>query len=416
MNTLEILDGWGLLARDFDVTKLTMREWRDLAEEIFQAYEGNLQHEVGAAHVGLHLGTQIFEGAGSLSSLAVPIVTSQTVWLPDPFFSFLVRSASETWAILPEAGSSFFTSGKGPMVKWRGLWDYPKEGRRNAARAKLPLLLSRLKELKPLIETGAVKFFPWEKLLEKSAISLKETIHVLSQNPDFEKVTTLHRQDQYNLGVRIGALGITAAPTSTDPNLPPGTPLWFVDRNPVAIAGVLNLLTSTEIGATLIPELPGDRDVYNYIRSGAVPNPAMFSLGPTLKFPRLAAALWPDVVEIRKSNDVLATFRGILSDASNIEEEKGIEAISNRLKEAAVSLRGDKSLWKVVNNATAELALAVLGGAFAGQLQNTPEKVAAICAAAGAAGPFFLKLFSGITEHIGNRRRADVVLSVADRL
>lgn len=127
--------------------------------------------------------------------------------------------------------------------------------------------------------------------------------------------------------------------------------MWFVDKTPVAVAGVLNLMFSTELGAHLLPDLAGDRDVFDFIRSGGQPVP-----------PEFRVARLDDLLAIRRDSEALAVVRQIVQDASFVQEERALESLSHRLDEAAARIREDKSIWNVAKGAGSEFSLAILGG------------------------------------------------------
>lgn len=417
MNTLDVLSEWELLAPDADVERLSMTDLRQIAGALVRGYGASQSQALGGLHPGLPVGTQVAEGKQDCSAIALPIVLADVFWMPDPIYSFLVDEAFDAWKMLPESGSKYFTDSPGAQAPWRGLWSMPKEGRRNFARRELPRLLARMRELEPLVRVGAVRLFPWEKLLAEHVEQLKESAAILTAQPDFERVTTQHRQDEYNLGVRSGAIGIAAGPGTVPGGLAPGTPLWFVDKTPVAVTGLLNLLVSAELGAKYIPGKPGDRDVYNYIRSGGIVTPGETPLAKSLPLPRLGNAIWPDLVEIRKSNEALAVLREIISDAEATEEGRASDAISERLQEASAKIRSDASLWRAVKNASSDLFLGVLGGAFASLAPTgPPAKIAALVAAMRGSTQFLNKLYRGTMDLTAARKRADLLLRIDERM
>lgn len=182
--------------------------------------------------------------------------------------------------------------------------------------------------------------------------------------------------------------------------------MWFVDKTPVAVAGVLNLMFSTELGAHLLPDLAGDRDVFDFIRSGGQPVP-----------PEFRVARLDDLLAIRRDSEALAVVRQIVQDASFVQEERALESLSHRLDEAAARIREDKSIWNVAKGAGSEFSLAILGGgALAGPIQGMPLKIAALATAIGGAGALLSKLYSGIRERAAADRRAELLIRIRDKI
>lgn len=128
MSTVDVLNGWDLLASDAEVSRLNMSDWRSVSRAIERVYQSTPPQVLNGSHLGLTGGTRIAEGSATLSRLSIPVVISEVVWLPDPVFSLLVPKAAQGWRLLPESGSRFYGNGPGAQSKWQGLWDLPKEG------------------------------------------------------------------------------------------------------------------------------------------------------------------------------------------------------------------------------------------------------------------------------------------------
>jgi hypothetical protein len=416
MDTLEVLKQWDLLDPNCNVARYTMSDFSKIAAAVASGYSAQPAQALNGSHLGLQLGTRIAEGGESLSRIGLPAALSDVLWLPDPAFSFLVKEASRQWHSLPESGASTFSKTPGISVGWRGLWDLPKEGRQSYARRELPRILERLRQLEPLVRAGAVRLFAWEPILGSNLADIQEICQALTADPDFAKVTTRHDQGDYNLGVRVGSFSIAAGPQNPPSGLAPGTPLWLVDKTPVALAGLMNLLVTSELGAFYVPELPGDRDVFDYIRSGGEVAPTEHLLATSLVMPRLSEALLLEIAAIRKDSESLAAVRRIVADAGAVREESAIDSIRDRLKTAADQVKQDRAIWKVVKGATSDLSLAILGGVFAGGVQQTPWKIAALAGAARGSASFIGKLYSGIRDARKSARRAELLLRIRDHL
>jgi hypothetical protein len=412
--TLDVLLGWDLLQDPIDVNRYTMTDWSRIGAAVASVYDDPLPQVLGGCHVGMFRGTRVIEGHDDPGSLALAMVLSETLWLPDPLFSFLAREAGGAWAMMPESGGRHFTAEPVMRIDWRGLWAEPAAERRSRIRAEMPRILGALRAMRPLIEAGAVRLFPWERYLLRSAEDMQAVCRALVAHPDFERLTQGHLQKEYNLAVRVGSVGVEL--THGFGKLPKGTPLWFGDKAPVALMALLHLLVTSELGASFVPELPGDRDLFDFIRSGGEVGATQHTAVSGLRLPRLSAAVWPDVVAVRKSSESLATLRKIVADAGTVEEARAVSSIADRLRDAGEAIKEETSVWRVAKDASAELTLGVLGGALAGPVQSTAPKIAAIAAALGGAGTFLWKLRAGIRDGAAARTQADVLMRIADRL
>lgn len=269
--------------------------------------------------------------------------------------------------------------------------------------------------MRPLIESGAVRLFPWELLIKKNTRHLREGVEKLQLQPELlEKVSTTFSQSQYNLGIKVGAIGIKM---QSDPSgiLPPGAELWLVDKIPILFYGLLNTIYAEQLGANYTPDLPGDRVIHDYIQSGGELSPTTREIN-TIQLPMFSEALWPDIVAIRKDSELVNILREIINDAANIQEEKSIASISQRLEEAALKIKEDTSIAKLVQGKTIEYSIAGFGGFLSAAITGASSSTAAEAGFATAAGSLLWSLYTGTKGQNQARSRLKLILNINQRL
>ncbi len=180
LSTLEILEAWELLSPEQNLSKYSMKDWKAVARAFEEASTTRPKPAVGSVHLGLSHGTALVERSVDATALAIPLLTSEKVWLPDPFISFFSESANRAWELMPDANSDFFGAGGAPISHWKGLWQVPPDRRKNRIREVLPPLLDRLRELKPLLDSGAISFLPWEPTVLTQKANLQELTRALT--------------------------------------------------------------------------------------------------------------------------------------------------------------------------------------------------------------------------------------------
>lgn len=410
----DILDAWELLRDDPPIDSLSLGDWQRVAEAVHSLPE--TPGALGSIHLGLTDGTQVVEGGKPVAMLAPYAVAFDTVWLPDPIYSFLGREASKALELLPDLGGTFFTS-RGITNSWRTLNMTPPSERKNRIREFFPPVLARLRELRPLVEAGAVRLARWEPLLFERRDELRTLVTSLADEKAIVDLTQRFPQINYNYGVRVGAIGITAAAGGTGDFPAAGTPMYWADKRPMVLGSLLNASFSTKHNASFAPALSGDRVLYDCLVSGGHVNPMPRPLGQTFSFPKFADALLPDLVAIRKDSATLEIFRKVMRDAAGAPEDAALPELRDRLQAAAAKVAEDASLKKVVGGMTNDFVVGSLASGLGGYvLGGVPGAIGLASVTAGIG--YLAKLLRPIVSK--DRRdaaaRAELIVRVSDRM
>ncbi|MDI1482011.1 hypothetical protein [Polyangium sp. y55x31] len=387
----EILDHWGLLSDDFRPGRYSMKDWKRMAEALERSYTSPIEQVLSSVHLGLSQGTRVAEGHEPPQDIAAPVVMFERVCLPDPVFSFFSRTAAKAWELLPESGSVHLIGKRSIHTAPSSFWTVPTTGRRTLVDKTLPQMLRQLKELRPLVEVGAIALVPWEPILLRDANALHEATQKLARSQYATELTQRYNQIEYNYGVRVGAIGIEMKDPPPGSNTAPGEPLWWEEKRPMLHLGLLNAAFSKATAASFLPDRPGDRAVYDFARSGGRVTQPTQPIAEHLTIPAFSKALWPDIVALRKNSVALAELRAIIRDASAIDDETSIPVLRNRLDEAAARLKEDASLWKAVKSTAQDAAIMTTISGGGGYLAAGPD-AAFIATLGGGAVSFLMNL------------------------
>jgi hypothetical protein len=411
----EILDAWGLSEPEANLNSLAMRDWKRIALAIEQLETP--ASALGSIHFGLTEGLRLAEGQSAINSLATHAIACDTVWLPDPIASILSHEATEGWALLPEAKGTFFGAKRGGIqLHWKSFWNVPQDQRKRTLMEKLPPILDRLNLLRPLVNVGAVQFFPWERLLLRNAPQMKPVAERLAQDKTVAQLSQRLPQIDYNLGARQGPIGLTVKEGWTgNPEMipPPGAGLHLVDKMPVVLNALLNATVSASMAASYAPQLPGDRLIYDYALTG-LPEPKPRSVVEPLVLPAFGEAVLPDLVAIRRDSEAMALFREAISDAAGVDEQSALDSIRDRLTAAARAAQNESSLGKAVGTRSMQFMLSTFGTALANYaFGGTPL----VSAGAGAVG-FLASILQNVLSPDRSKKvqRAELITRVSSRL
>jgi hypothetical protein len=191
----------------------------------------------------------------------------------------------------------------------------------------------------------------------------------------------------------------------------------------------MNTLVSSQSGAVLIPELPGDSDLYEFVMSGLKLTPARATVTQRIELPRLSQAVWDDLVLIRKDSAALATLREVVRQAATCEESAILGDVQRRLDAAADEIRRESGLVPffkagsmrmgmdaikgITNKLAAGAAAGVATGAVAGGIAG---------AAAGAVGGAAIGFLSDLATrafsktHQAKKTRAELFVRISQKL
>lgn len=415
----DVLDDWGLSNDNVNLNKYNKKNFRSITEDIERSY-ANLQpdYTLGKIHLGITDSIKYMESSKDLSGLAIPLLSSQQMWLPDPTYSFFSIESLDIWGKMPDSGSKYFSNTPSIHTNWVNYWGTKKDNRVEYLEERLPGILENMKKIRTLAEHQAVYLYPWELVVKENLKDMKDAVNSLRKHEIFDSISTKYTQQNYNLGPRLGAIGITLTEDHNTTGLKAGENLWIGDKTPVLVCGLLNTMLTEQFGANFLSPLSGDRLVHDFIRSGGESSPQTMDVSNSLKFPNLSNAVWEDIVAIRKDSETLALFRDIIKDASYIDEEKGLEAIKLRLDEAIAKIKEDKSLWKVAEGAYSELAIGAFGGFLSclGAGSNVSDSM--LGGVTGAGVTFLWKLYKGYadSENRDARTRVDLLMKINNKL
>jgi hypothetical protein len=425
----DVLDEWKLLRPESNLTEYTLGDWRNIDRALTEIYKDGVDGRLGSSFLGANLTTRIVEGSADPEAIATSVLAFDTVWLFDPIYSLVSQAASEAWILLPERKGKYFGEDPHISIDWRPLGHQGKDDLRKFLLREVPRRLQRLRELRPLFETGAVSFISWERLLLEHRSRLKEAIDSL--RAPAEPVVTKHPQDKYNLGFRLPPIRIQVQTEQL--GLKKGTDLYFGDRTPVLLYGLMNTLISAESGAVLIPELAGDSDLYEFVMSGLNPKPPRVTLNDRIELPRFSRAVWDDLVAIRKDSEALETLREVIRLAAISEEGAILSDVRSRLEGAAERIRAESGLSKHFKAGTARFGLesikgitvgstkaAATGMVTGGAVGGLPGAIigAAVGGVGGAAASLFLDLATrAFSKDMRTKKtRAELFVRIAQKL
>ncbi|MDA8153782.1 hypothetical protein [Acidithiobacillus acidisediminis] len=415
MDIFEFIRSWNLDKNPTTPRTFKKREVDLLLEDIEALYTSPAEPKIGSLNPGIRDGLDLFSSQPQrrLDSLSVPILLSKRVWLPDPVFSAIAPSAASVWEKMPDSGSTYFTNAPVIHTGWKHVAQIPASQRKDALRTIFSVAIPRLLKLEQLVQCGAIGFYSWERLVEDDLPKFQETAMTLKESGLVDKVGTAYPQHDYSLGTRLSGIRITIQDDHPVTGAKAGTPLWISEKMPILVYGLLNALTSDRLASRFEPSLPGDRIVYDFVRSNGKSYTDKPSQDNFLQLPALDAAVWEDVVAIRKDSELLDRFREMLAELSIAESSLAAEAIRGGLKDLAKELNADKALLKRTGSSTLNFLLAILGGTLVGGYTGNLAS-GALTTAMSAGIPYLKDL--AVTAFGGQARETKLRYEVVTRI
>lgn len=415
-NPLSICEKWELFDTKKNLEHVPVSFWRALGNETISHYRNFNKFKIGSGLLNLKELEDIITGRVPLSKLGIYIMLFDTVWLPDPFYSYLTKEAKTAWSYLPESGSDYMGKA-GVHIKWEQVWDaIPKDRKAIALRVFKPVI-QNLRLLKPLIEMGVIKFFPWEKIISSDPVALKESVLEASKDSGLQKVSTSFNQDEYSLGVRLGPMGISMPRGDPSTGVKPGERLFFVDKRPMVTTALVHFLTSVKLGASHIPHLSGDYAIMEYLLENKYQSSKSMPLTKSLDLPNINKATWEDIVAIREDSEVLTAIRGVLKEAYYADEEKIKNELKESLNEISSKIRDEKSLMRAVGQQLGSFNASVLGGIGTGAITGGGKEMI-VGAVVGGAVPLVYNLIKSTLGEDATKlkTRQDLLIKLDDSL
>jgi hypothetical protein len=415
----DILNSWDLTKTEIDLNIYNKADFKKISDEIESNYFNFSPNQVlGRVHMGITESINYMETDTKLSRLAIPLLCFKQVWLPDPFYSFFSIDSLNVWEKMPDSGSRYFSRTPTIHTKWSNYWGTSKDERIDYLKKRLPVIISKLHSVRQLVEEDAICLYPWELIVNNKFKKMKETVNTLRNHEIFEQISTQLSQDKYNLGPRLGGMGIQLTNDHTFTGLKAGTKLWLGDKTPVLVCGIINTMLTEIFGASFIASLDGDRLIHDFIRSGGFINPNIVSVAESINLPKFSEAMWEDIIAIRKSSETLAIFREIVKDASQVNEEYALDSIKERLEDVIVKIKEDKPLWNTVKGSSTGLVIGALGGFISSAVTGTTLPLSALSGGVGAGVSFLWELYRGFsdTKNSEARKRVDLLTRVKDKI
>jgi hypothetical protein len=249
----EFLEAWDLLESDQPLSSFSLRDWNSLIEGLENLYKTQSQPVPGSIAPGLFLSNRIVSGEEPITGIVPHLLTANCVWFPDPLYSFLTKTADTAWGFVPDSGSTAFGNERGPTSNYRTIWSVNPSQRPPLARAFLPKILGRIRELSPLIKSGAIHLLPWEPIFLKDRTEIAKMVASTKGSKAVREVTELHKQGEYTLGIRAGAFQFVASDNPPpESKVPPGDDrFYFVDKVPSLVYGYINTSYTVRTGGSL---------------------------------------------------------------------------------------------------------------------------------------------------------------------
>lgn len=418
MNIYDLIDEWGLEKRQDALRKFSRREMESFIEGVENLYLDPPKPKIGSCNPGIQETLNLFSiPKTGLQSLSSSILLNEKVWLPDPIFGAFAQTAAEVWLKMPDSGSNYLLDSPSPYTQWKPFISFKASERKDILRQYLSLYLLKVLSLRKLHEEGAVGFYSWERLLAPHLERMRNVIRELRVSDLHKYVTTVYDQDQYSLGTRLGPISIVAQSDCPETGLKAGAKLWFGDGTPILVYGLLNAAVSENLSCKFDTKLPGDRVVYDFVKSNGRIGVPPISVERSVILPSFDNAVFADIATIRNDSELLYTFRKLLAQLANAETVVTLDAIRSELDEIAVRLRENKPLRRIVGSASLELSVAILGGVLGAALTGSSIaglEVAAVTAVAPNVATYIEQL--AVTAFGGEASKAKVRNEVITRI
>ncbi len=419
MSIYDVINKWNLNKEKLNFNRYTRRAISAIANDVQACYQGNLPPLTGRFHQSLTTATEIVENRKPIEELAWPLLYSKQLILPDPLYSVLSPKANSTWSRLPESGCQGFSDTPCIYSQWKTYWSTPFNGSIEYLNGTVPSLVAQLMKLKPLVEAGFILLQPWELAVDPEIASIKEAVRDLRKQTNIiNEVTQRFKQSEYNLGVRLGAISITAKENCPATGLKKGDALWVGDKTEILVMGLVHSLLASQYHSNFVETLPGDRVVFDFVRTGGVLRPAMQNLSGVVKIPNLANALWPDIVAIKKDSELLNKLQERISDLACCDNDDQLEVVRDRLAELQSQLTNDAAFTKSRKLPISELIVSSAVGAASNMITGAELITAALASTLTAGTMFTHKLISEYfdKENHSARKRRDLIVRINSRI
>jgi hypothetical protein len=419
MKIYDVIENWGLNAESLDFGRYSRTSISAMANDVENCYHRSVADKTGRFHQSLATATEIVEGRRPIEELALPLLYSKQLVLPDPLYSALSPTANSTWHRLPESGCKGFSDTPCISSQWKTYWSTAIHSRIEYLNGTIPPLVVRLMKLKPLVDAGYVLLQPWEIAVETEIDSIKRAAWDLKKQTDLVKeITQTLPQPEYNLGVRLGSLSITTTADVPATGLKKGDALWLVDKTEILVLGLIHSMLASQYHSNFIETLSGDRLVFDFVRTNGVLRPAMEDLSGTIKIPNLDRAIWPDIVALKRDSELLAKLQDRISELAYYRDEDQLDMTREGLAEVQSELMTDGSFVQRLKLPTSELIVSSAVGIGSNVITGADLGKAALASVLTAGAMFAQKVISEYfdKENRAARKRRDLIVRINSRV
>ncbi|MEX3896373.1 hypothetical protein [Paraburkholderia sp. BR10954] len=419
MDIFGVIRKWDLDRPNLDFAIYSRKIVGQMADDIQNCYLKAPPPSVGRFNQSLHTATEIVENKKQAEELGLPLLFSKQIMLPDPLFSLLAPRASMLWKRLPEGGNKSYS--KFPQVTsgWRSYWSTDTPERFALLNSTLPPLVAQLLKLRPLIDDGHIVLHPWELAVEPEVELLRKSVIDLQEKPDvIKEITQRFNQDNYSAGVRLGPIGLTVSQDWPAHGLRKDDPMWFGDKAQILVMGLIHSIVATKYSSSLLETLPGDRLVYDYVRTGGILKPKTDQIVSSIQVPNLSEALWDDIVAIKNDSELLSQLKDTIAEVAYCNDDDQRVLIKEEIASIASKLKADTKLKKYAKFSVSDFGVGLITGTGSNVLTGSSPAVAATAAAVSTGMSFGYKLVSEYfgPENKGLRRRRDVIVRINHKL
>lgn len=408
------MDDWGLSQKNHSFKRYSRSEISLIANSISDLYSNEIPTALGRKHLSIHDSLNLIEGNKPLSNLAMPLLFSKQIWLPDPLYSVLAPETKSIWNRLPESGPKGITGKPSAYLPWDNYWSTRTSERIDYLDTVVPPLVKKLVDIKPLVRSGAIALYPWELIVSDNIDSIKASVIELeSETEILHKVRHKFKQKEYSIGARLGPMGIEVG--SNPPNgLKSGDSLWFGDPSSVLYGGMLNALVTSSLSADFINTLKGDRLVHDFIRSGGDYCPRIENKA-RIELPNLSNALWSEIVAIKQDSELVNMLTCIIDDSQNLSGANADLVIKEELASLESKFKQDLSIMKLVSNPLAELSVGTMAGFTGGLFSGGNPSITLASSGIASVSSFLLKLANAhqAPERLATKKRKDIICSIS---
>ncbi|MGF6648376.1 hypothetical protein P3T24_000874 [Paraburkholderia sp. GAS33] len=419
MNIFGVIEKWDLDRPNLDFNKFSRKATGQMADDIQNCYLKALPPSVGRFNQSLFTATEIVESRKRAEELALPLLFSKQVMLPDPLYSLLAPRASALWKRLPESGNKSYSKVPPIFSPWKNYWSTDIPERFAFLNSTLPPLVAQLIKLRPLIDAGHIVLQPWEVAVEPEVELLRKSVVDLQKKPDvIKEITQRFEQAKYSAGVRLGPIGLEVAEDSPSQGLLKGDPMWFGDKAEILVMGLIHSIVASKYSSSFLDTLPGDRLVYDYVRTGGILKPKTDQIVSSIQVPNLSEALWDDIVAIKNDSELLNQLKNTIAEVAYCNDDDQKVLIKEEIASIASKLKTETSLKKYAKFSVSDFGVGLITGTVSNAMTGSTTAIAATAAAVSTGMSFGYKLVSEYfgAENKSLRRRRDVIVRINHKL